>query len=147
METQRPQVQTKTKYGSLFDVTKEDRGQIAVQELLEDGSSSTAHQLSAPAFKNTLELDWVINGEISALHMIVSAPMSPIMGADMKIEWLDHATDRVEIIDSSAKDELDFLTLLAHSVARVYEAFASANRVGYVDWHEAAGQYRLLDAM
>jgi len=68
---------------------------------------------------------------------------------DEKIEVFDHEKDTVEEVKFEYQDEVKDLSLFGKNIGALYELYAKGGTVdqGFVNFEQAVGMHRIIDAM
>ena len=112
---------------------------------LTNGAFVSTHFRGGYPYPGEPGLLWQIYGEKGEIRVSCDDAFLQIGLYDPKISILDHATNKVEVLDLPA-DEMEEFPRENRNIARMYEAFATQEKhENLVDFENAVVRHRFLD--
>ncbi|KAF2819023.1 NAD(P)-binding protein [Ophiobolus disseminans] len=150
LSTRRPNVKLlKADYSVEKHLVRDTPDHILVQGKLSNSSAPISiFARLGKAFPDAPKLVWHILGTKGEIRVTANMSLNITMG-DEKLEVFNHETDTVEEIKVEHEKEVKDLNMFGTNIGALYELYAKGGTVeqGFVDFEQAVGMHRVIDAI
>ena len=150
LSTRRPDVKILGANGNVeMELVRDTPDHIMLQGTLSGSKAPVSIVVRhGKAFPDTPRLTWHILGTKGEIRVKTNMAMNITLG-DEKIEVFDHEKDAVEEVKIEYQEEVKDLSLFGKNIGALYELYAKGGTVdkGFVDFEQAVGMHRIIDAM